>query len=166
MSLLDLILEQKIIVISVVIAIIPLLIAAGYMVQKSIRQMLSQRKQRQAAQHTRQMAVAVAGSVTQSDLLEELQPAEAQTSQQEAAQATANPTAAVVVQPAAGQPEQEKPGQEQAANQIQSLLTSVFADDGSEERNEVLLRGTQPIDIRDLALFCQSVAGRLRASGE
>jgi predicted membrane-bound mannosyltransferase len=165
MSLLDLILEQKIIVISVVIAIIPLLIAAGYMVQKSIRQMLSQRKQRQAA-HIQQFAVASAGSFTQSELLEESQPAESQTSQQEAAQAATNPTAVAMVQPTAAQSEQENPSQDQAANQIQSLLTSVFADDDADEGNKALLRGTQPVDIRDLAQFCQSVSDRLCASGE
>ena len=166
MSLLDLILEQKIIVITVIAALIPLFVAAAFMVQKSLRRILRQRAQQRIARAAAQAALAataIAEAEAEQDAM--LQHSATIEAAPEVVEAEPDAVAENLVQALSETSDDEKPGQDTPA-EIQSLLTSVFTDEGQDERLGVLLRNTQAIDIVELAQLCSDIAHRLHASAE
>ena len=160
MSLLDLIFEQKIIVISVLAALIPLCTALVLLTIRGIRRMLRRRAERRIAREN-----AAAEAIA-------LQRAEAE----QAATAASSVQAAAVTKPEMrphkpeAQPAKEEtpsapPDGEQQSDEMQSLLASVFGDVEEDGRFEALLRGAEPVNIDDLVELSQTVAGQLRARG-
>lgn len=167
MSLVDLLLEQKIIVISIIAALIPLLLAAGFMVRKRVLHMLSQRAKKRAAQQAeveaRQAAEAIMQSTRSEAAVSQPEPtAPAENAPQKEADKPAEETAKALAEAA----KSETSDQNQSSDEIQSLLSSVFADEETDERRAMLLEGTTPIEIGELAQLCHAVAGQLRANSK
>jgi ABC-type microcin C transport system permease subunit YejB len=193
-SLIELILEQQAILISLsVIGLVILLavaIVVGVQVRKVMAKMAVIRAQRKAEAERRKVEAAarkeaararkrraeetpdteevlsptiVAGLATFAEVPPETAPEEETTPENSAASPTA-PTsapAAVATDPAAT----TTASTEEASSSddaMKDLLSSVFFDEGAQERFDNLLRGREPIDIGNLTQLSQKVATALK----
>jgi hypothetical protein len=71
-------------------------------------------------------------------------------------------------QPQAAGGEQQTEGQQETENAIpsamQDILSSVFADDETLDQFDVLLEGTDSVEISQLLIMCNQITGQLRAA--
>ncbi|MBZ0301538.1 MAG: hypothetical protein K8J31_17460 [Anaerolineae bacterium] len=165
MSLIDLILEQKLIVISVAAALIPLFVAIVLILRKRVRRMVKQRALTRAEKALQVAAIARSGAVSADQLDAMALEAHQQVVPEVSVQAPASPpSAATPANPvqAEAAPAQ-KPDQEQPAGAMQSLLSSVFGEGAVDHHRDVLLQKTETIDMAELAAFCSAVADQLHA---
>jgi hypothetical protein len=172
MSLLDFILDNQLIVISIAAALVPLILAFVYVVIRRVRNMLKKRARRKAE-------VALQASIVAQERRAE---AAARREQMVSAEAPADLTPAAQTAVAPGQPimpgveaseqteteetegdEDEKEEGDETSDKMQDLLASVFVDEEAEAHMAVLLSGTQNPDIHELVQLGQSVAAQLRA---
>ncbi len=175
MSLIDLILGQKIILLSAGFAVLVLLAAITLALVARIR--------RRSALKARQKALAAQTAVEEDDgdvavtaVRAQAAPRrqQAETPRRAAAQPAA-PVTSAAVQP--GQPPKPsvsfKPAQQpqetqsttqepETSSAMQDLLSSVFQDDEALERFQVLLRGLDTVNINELESLCNTVANQLR----
>src|SRR5690606_1653579 len=158
MSLLDLIIDQKIILIGLLAALLPVAAALLLMIVKGFRRLVRQRVRRipqkdaaSAKDMARQTAEPEPHYSVQSTAATPLSKTHAQ-----------QPAASPVPGAEAAQPQARD---SEVSDQIQSLLASVFSDETADKRYSVLLRHTTPIEIKELAARCQAVADQLHARG-
>ncbi|MCC7446390.1 MAG: hypothetical protein IT324_03190 [Anaerolineae bacterium] len=181
MSLIELILAQKAILLTLVIAVMILMAGVGL----SILPRIKASNAKKARQKARAEALARQHALEQA---EEEAAAEAEELAAVAAEAQAEvqaappepapaPVAPTVVKPApvAAAPPKPAPAPTpaptpapaassggSASSAMQDILSSVFANDEAMARYEVLLRGLDNIDINDLLALCNQVADQLR----
>lgn len=156
MSLLDLILEKQIVVMSIGFALIPLLLAVLLVAGRRLRRVIAAYKQRRA----------------EATLLKAAQQEEQRQRKQQRASArqvvTLEEEVAVPVVPKAKSPVQEVPQEEAQKEEetlspeMQDILSSVFGDEESSAQYEILLADLGDVEIDDLLVLCNEVAGQLQ----
>jgi hypothetical protein len=155
-SLLDVILNQKIIVISIAMAMLPLLVAILLALVSNLRQFNLARKAHRkhaTAQRVSDLLVDTPAStpvpVVPLSGSEPKRPEDAP-------------------QPQAAGGEQQTEGQQETENAIpsamQDILSSVFADDETLDQFDVLLEGTDRVEVSQLLIMCNQIEGQLRAA--
>jgi hypothetical protein len=161
MTVIDLIVEQKMILMSIGLAAAPLLLA-GLLI-------LVGRLRRSAARRARQKAIAAARAAARQALID------AQVAEIAAAQAAELAAAAAPLVQSAGSPAaaaqdaQEETAQEEseqaaaAPPEIQNILSSVFADDEVSNRYEALLAELPEVDASQLVTMSAQIAQQMRA---
>ncbi len=171
MSLLDVILSQKIIVISIAMAMLPLLVAILLALASNLRQFsLARKAHRKHATGQRVSDLVVDAPASAPAPVVPLGGSEPKRPEV-VPQPLAGPVAAKHPQPQAEQPaggEQQAEGQQETENAIpsamQDILSSVFADDETLNQFDVLLKGTDSVEISQLLIMCNQIAGQLRAA--
>jgi hypothetical protein len=170
MSLLDFILGQKTIIISLGIAALLFALAVMIGIIITLRQWLSRRRAQAAL---RQAALDIAeDQADQPDVVphsEPSRPPAVTVAQGQPAPITnpqsrpASPLAAQLTPTAAPQPEAQTA--EPVSSAMQDILTSLFASEESSERQQALLRGLDDVDITQLTTLCHQIATQLGARG-
>jgi hypothetical protein len=181
MSLLDVIRDQQMIILSVAIALLPLLIAGGLALRSALRHQRAQRLLRQQERATL-LALQAAAEATAAPVKGapaangRVQPAAAAKTAAGASATPAAPpnTAPTVVKgvPAASPgaapavagtaTEGQAAAPESAVSSaMKDILSSVFVDEGAEARYEALLAGLEPVDVHELAALCNQVATQM-----
>jgi hypothetical protein len=160
-SLVDLILAQKGILLSAGIAVLLLVTAIVLTIAGRIRRSLAQsaRRARQAAAALEQVEDAQQpdDNPVQQGVVQGVQVAQSP----QPAQSSVKPITQAA--PAAGQEDQpEQQNQEGAASAMQDILSSVFSDEESSARQEALMKGLDTVEISDLLTLTNSVADQLR----
>jgi hypothetical protein len=161
-SLLDVVLGQRLILISIVLAALPLLVAVGLTVFPLVQQLAVRKPQRASKPDLEGKAQAVGGS--QEDFAPDL----AQEDEVPQPQAQASPVGPLAgLQPQEDQAEEEESQEEQepseqAPDAIQNILASVFEGDEVAARYEVLLKGLGDVNISVLVAMCDQIADQLR----
>jgi biopolymer transport protein ExbB/TolQ len=165
MSLLDIILGQKIILLTLGIALVPLLAAVllsliahlrRYQTKRAVRRKLAAALRSQVAENRRQ-------TVQESD------PEEAIEAALTRVERSATPRQAVEDTPQPDEEESEPDEETEAvegevvSSAMQDLLTSVFGEDDDHAQYEVLLEGLEPVSAADLAALSQKLLNELRA---
>jgi hypothetical protein len=186
-SVIDLILEQKVIVFSMVFAGIVLAAAIFLFLYFRIRRILAQRPKRQERQARTNQSRAdimdigspedVPFPVTEADIEQPAAVSAVPGSRPQISPATSGaPNAPAPANQPAGKPApsilQQKPEETQPAEErsdsapssaMQDLLSSVFGDGEAQARYDVLLAGTDPVDIEDLVSLADQIAQKLSA---
>jgi len=185
----EMLLGQKMILISIMFALVPLLAAAVLVVIARIRQRAAQRRLKQARIARRRLALAEAARAAQAA---EPQSATPPINGQPVAGASSAP-AAIPVPPTsatagaaapvaktatkgAAVVQEQKPPEEQPATSseqnkpansaMQDILSSVFGDEEGSGRSEALLQNLDEVNITDLAVLCQDIAGKITPVAE
>jgi Tfp pilus assembly protein PilX len=162
MSLTDLLLAQKGILLSIGLAFLLLIAAVVLTVVSRMRRLSAQRAARrarlekeQAARNSEIQAETVATTVVQAPVgtvsPAPTAPAQAAPAKTIGGSGTAKPES---------QPGQQ-PVPEDAASPMQDILSSVFGGDEVSERYEALLKGLEPIDISNLIALSEQIAEQL-----
>lgn len=168
MSLLDLILGQKVILISIGVALL-LIVAAIFMaVIPRIRRNRALKAQQRAAEQARLEAEKLAEAEEVEEVIKlpvvkgkgaapaaanaPAAPAAAKPATPPAAPAAAKPPAPLVSTEPAKTPEAEK-----EKGGMQDILSSVFADEANSERVEALLRGMSDVEMAELLTLAQNI---------
>ncbi len=172
MSLLDFILEQRLVLISIGAVLVPLMIALALWFVANLRK-AAVRRARNRVREQEQRAVEMAEHASSLDEEQEYSAPVRSRSAKAAPhagverapsvphQAKAVP-AAQVIQPTAENRPAETQGNAVASG-MQDLLTSVFSDEEKSARYAVLLRGLDYVNASDLAALCTQIADGLRA---
>jgi hypothetical protein len=161
-SLLDVILGQRLILISIVLAVLPLLVAVGLTVFPLVRRLAVSKPQRAGKPDLDEEAQAA------EEPQEDFAPDLAQEDEVPQPQAQASPVGLLAgLQPQEDQAEEEESEEEEESSEqvpdaLQNILASVFEDDGVAARYEVLLKGLGDVDISVLVATCDWVADQLR----
>lgn len=166
MSLFDLILEQQIILVSIILALVPLLAALILLVLSRMRKL----RARRAAEKQADLAAAKQsgrrrrrGAAAVSEIAVEPQPVGAAAAYEASTEAYDE-----------DEEDEEDPEAEEdeeggidpeslVASEMQSLLEDVFFDEEAFARYEVLLDGKDNVDIQALASLAEEVAAQLHA---
>lgn len=157
MSLVDFIKDNPIIGLSVGLALLPLLVAVLVVLHKKLKALSRARAANRQSQGEAIVAALVENANEALDaplLLDEDADAEDALADDVEAEAIAEELQEEV----AANEAQNEPETDSA---IQSLLTDVFMDDGSDERYRALVGDAQPIAASDLAAFAEQVAQEL-----
>ena len=165
MSLIDLILERQIILISVTAALIPLALALLLVIVRRFQRYRVHRAERRQAAQEEAVRVAVAAEMSRRD-------AEGAIEEEpdDLASAPAMPFSLPAPAPTASMPPPPAPvaaptgsgGGASGGGDIQSVLSTVFVDEETSKRHETLLHEAQPIDTAELAELANRIAGSLR----
>ena len=186
MSFINLIMEQKAILITLFLAIVPLVIGVTFLIVTSVRKRKAEQAelaQKREARRRAMAAVARREAAAQREADEE----EATSHAAQLASTTEPRRAGRRTKPAAGSaepgeddanaplpedaegeeetsPETPEPQEEESISaEMQSLLSDVFGDDESAARYDALLKGVAEVDIDSLAALSNGIAARLRA---
>jgi hypothetical protein len=169
-SLLDVILNQKIIIISIATAMLPLLVAILLALASNLRQFNLARKAHR--KHT--TAQRVSDLLVDAPLSAPVPVLPVSGSEPKRPAAAPQPLAPSVAakqppqteQPAGGA--QRAEGQQETENAVpaamQDILSSVFADDETLDQFDVLLEGTDRVEVSQLLIMCNQIEGQLRAA--
>jgi hypothetical protein len=152
MSLFDMILGQKLILLSLAVSIAPLLAAALILLVSRLKRRLAGRARSRRvlmAQQQRQAAVEVPG--------ENVVPP------QSGGQSVQPGAAPPVPLSPEEQPSEEQP-QVEPASAVQDILSSVFTDGDASEQYAALLQTIEDVDVTQLAAMCSQVGDQLRIS--
>ncbi len=160
MSLIDVILGQKIIPLTIGLALLLIMLAVVLMIVPRIR-----KHRAKAAQLRAERMAAAAVMAEQID--DEPEPIQARTTPKKPAaltpaasvQPAAKPAAAAVLTATPAQPAGQ-PG-ESAPSAMQDILSSVFSDEDNSERQAALMRGMSDVDMNDLLTLTQQVVVQL-----
>jgi hypothetical protein len=169
MSPLDLILGQKVIILTIGAAIVLLAAAVLLTLIPRIRRHQAEVLQRRAEQ-TRIAAEMAEAEAAEGEVV---RPAPAKRRRKDAKEAaadkpvTAAPPPVIPVAKApiiAVSPEQPQAAQggQSPPSTMQDILSSVFADEGNAERQAALLQGTVDVDMSHLLTLCQQVIIQMR----
>lgn len=178
MSIIDLILEQKIILITAALAGVVLFAAIGLLVVSRLKKSAAKRARRQALrQAARAAQEAEEAAVSEEDMGAFQRPVQPQSAEAKGKQAAvapiatpqAAPTAKTMpAQPAAPVPAAQTtaaastPSQgQETPKAMQDILSSVFGDEESLARYAVLLSGFERVDAADLLALCNDIAARV-----
>lgn len=170
MSIVDLILDQKIILITAVLAGMVLFAAIGLLAIGRLKKYTAKRARKQALRRAARAKEAESQEEAQHIFQQPVQPITLA-----AQQATPIATSAAGQQPVPIGPPAQMPhptqtttpastaaqGQE-VPKAMQEILSSVFADEESLARYAVLLSGLDHVDVTDLRALCDDVAARLK----
>lgn len=172
MSLLDFILGQKIIIISLGIAALLFGLAIIIGIFVSLRQWISRRKAQAAL---RKIAIEAAAEAEKLSIALQPEPSETVAPAKPAAPAHPTPTPgapprptsplATPVTPAPAAPQNEAQKTEEVSSAMQDLLTSLFTSDESTERQQALLKGLDDVDINQLTTLSHQIATQLGSRG-
>ena len=160
MSLLELILSQDLIIITAVLAALPLLAAVSLAAFPLIRQARAKKKARKDQEAAIQANIAQQGSEDVALSSEQ----QNDTPQPQADEAGAGQAQGEKPQEGEYQTDQLPGEEDQAPDAIQDILSSVFEDEESAALHEVLLKGLSGINASDLLATCNWVADQLRMS--
>lgn len=175
MSILEVVLQQKIILITLVFALVPLLAAIALWMLPRLRRSRIQRQRRVAEAKAAAVAAAANAPERAAETLpvKSALPTAASQPAQPAATPQASPsTPAGQPQPApqqagaaapAATPTPETPAEQpgQPASSGLTDLLSVFDDDENSGKREALLKGLNPVDMAELAALSQQIAAEL-----
>jgi hypothetical protein len=178
MSLIDLILGQKIVLATIGLAGLILVTALSLAIVPHLKQILANRKAQRA------LAAQEAALQAEAESSEELNPqqslattapravkppapAAAATPTRAAAQPGTAPTSVAQASPLATSTTSASPSagqsEEQTSSAMQDILSSVFSNDEALERFRVLLQGAENLPASELLALCSSVSDQLRA---
>jgi hypothetical protein len=165
MSLLDIILGQKIILLTLGIALVPLLAAVLLSLIAHLRRHQTKRAARRklAAALRSQVADNRRQTVPESDPEGAIEAAPAHSEQSTAPRQTAESTSQPDEEESEPDEETEAVEGEVVSSAMQDLLTSVFGEDDAHAQYEVLLEGLEPVSAADLAALSQELLNQLRA---
>lgn len=158
MSIIDLIMENQLIVLSITIGLLPLVLAILIVLLPRIRQLFrriklareakaleqASRLQSTSEHHSRHHVEQIDLDLVESDADDESDDTEEEAREEEQAEG-----------------ESETPAEN---NAMQDLISSVFEDSGALEKFEVLLEEAQIVDIDSLLNLSQEIANQLRQS--
>ncbi|MBZ0296209.1 MAG: hypothetical protein K8L99_26860 [Anaerolineae bacterium] len=156
MSLLELILDQQLIVITLGAAAGLLLIAVlaivGMRVRALVMRLRAKKSKKKAIEKARRQRAIAHRAAANEEVVE---------------------TAAANKQGEAGSAEADEEDEDEDEEEepaippgMQDILSNVFADDQAASRYEALLKGTEPIDMDELAAFTQQIAARLTGEAQ
>lgn len=160
MSIIDLIMENQMIILSLGIGLLPLLLAAFLFMKPRISKFFRGIKQRR--QLAKQEAIAHSDNRARKNLdVDAFQQVIADEDE------TSDAVAEDHVDEDEDEQEEENPEtavaeESQKDNAMQDLLSSVFEDTGALEKFEVLLSDATPIDSEELLELCNEIANGLR----
>lgn len=181
MSILEVVLQQKIILITLIFALVPLLAAIALWLLPRLRRSRIQRQRRAAEVKATAVAAAANAPERAAETLPVKSPlptAAAAHPAQSTVPPQANPsTPAGQPQPApqqtgaaapAAPPTPETPAEQsgQPASSGLNDLLSVFDDDENSGQREALLKGLNPVDMAELAALSQQIAAELHTRQE
>jgi hypothetical protein len=157
MSLFEIIFSQKIILISIVIALLPLLAAIALALIARLQQFNAERKARRRRARARQMSERLADV-----------PTDAPKKLEAVAQPQAPAKPALTRQTAEASEQGEQAGGQAStentpSSAMQDILSSVFVDDESSSQYEVLLEGAEEISASQLLTLCNQIAEKLHS---
>ncbi|MCB9457568.1 MAG: hypothetical protein H6671_16400 [Anaerolineaceae bacterium] len=172
MSIFEIILEQKIILISVIVALVPLLAAVALFILPRVRRAVARRKARAAeiaaarAERAEQQA-AVPARTAPANKPVASQPGQPQIPSAQPSMPAPAPGGMPEPETAAPQPETpaapEQSGQPGATSSGLNDLLSVFGETEDDGDRALLLEGLDPVDMAQLAALSHEVADQLRA---
>lgn len=176
MSLIDLLFQQQLILISLGLGLLPLVLAALMVLVKAIRGLIATISQRRAAAKQRRQqrieqqaeenraAAMLDGLVDEDELLDaddDLPAGEAVIHQVKVGDA---PEAGAEAEgDEEGEEGEEHSSEDAPTGAMQDILNAVFVDEEADARVEVLLQDAQDIAAADLAVFAQNIADELDA---
>jgi type II secretory pathway pseudopilin PulG len=164
-SLVEMILDQKLILLSIGLAIAPLLAAATLIVVSRMRKNADRRARAKRAQAAARQAViasaqqAAASPAPDASVRVESKPPVA-------IQSSAVPVKTGPVQPEQPQEQPSEDATEQAvpeSPEMQDILSSVFAEDDVSTHYGALLEGLDEVDTSELVTLCNQIAHCMRA---
>ena len=184
MSFINLIMEQKVILITFLLAIVPLVIGVTFLIVTSVRKRKTEQAELAQKREARRRAMATlarreAAAQREADEQEAdehaarlastteprrggRRPKPAAGSAEEPEEDDADPLLSAEAEEEA--PETSESGEEESVSaEMLSLLSDVFGDDESAARYDALLKGVAEIDIDSLAALSNGIAARLRA---
>jgi type II secretory pathway pseudopilin PulG len=177
MSIIDLILGQKIILITAGLAVMVLVAAITLLAVGRLKKAAAKRARKQALRQAARAEEEVAEAQAEA-LLAFQRPAPAQFAPTAAGNVAPAPAApksapgqppAQAAAPAAATPLIKKTGVMKTVTQetpkaMQDILSSVFGDEDTLARHKLLLSGMEPVDMADLLALCNNVAARLHVA--
>jgi hypothetical protein len=168
MTLVELIVSKKLILLSIGLAIAPLLAAVTLIVVSRLKQNAARRARVRRAQAAARQAVIASAQQQANASPEPAAPLQAQSTTPAGVQSTDRParTSPVPPEQSQEQPPEADNASEQAAPEspeMQDILSSVFADDEDSAHYEALLEGLDDIDVSELATMCNEIAHQMRA---
>jgi preprotein translocase subunit YajC len=177
MSLLDFIFEQKIVLVAVLFAIVPLVAALVLFVVVRVRRTMRKRAAMAQEQPSIQADTGIIAQAGQEDVRQVQEdrlrgrPAQpTQSTQSTPPTQASNPgddtSGEVNPDEAEFQEEEEQEDEDAVSSAMQDLLSSVFNDDEAEARYAVLLKGLDAVDITHLAALTSQIARQLNAGNE
>ncbi len=162
MSLLDLILAQKGILLSIGLALLMLLAAAvlsiAARIRRLVRQRASARPVAQEAQPEEAPVEVQPQNIVEVTEIRTVQPAPDKPVEQAAPMVQAS-------QPVQQEEQPQPEPQDSQSSAMQDILSSVFSDEEADARRGTLLNGLERVDISHLLALCNQVAAQLRAAG-
>ncbi|HVO68779.1 MAG TPA: hypothetical protein VMT24_01965 [Aggregatilineaceae bacterium] len=168
MTLVELIVSKKLILLSIGLAFAPLLAAVTLIVVSRLKQNAARRARVKRAQAATRQAVMASVQQQAQASAEPAAPVQAQSTTPAGVQSTDRPpkTSPVPPEQPQEQPPEEDNTSEQAAPEspeMQDILSSVFAEDEVSTRYEALLERLDNIDVSELATRCNEVAHQMHA---
>ncbi len=168
MSLTEMIFGNQLVLLSLVLALSPLVLALAFLMIARLRKRRVQRAQAALAAAVVAAAEAEAAAAAPPESLAQTAAFAASQAQKGVAHTTAPATPAaakpslLAAKPpdTPAQPEQ-KPGEAAEGGAIESLLSDVFADEQTSNRAATLLKDRQPVPIDDLLALTAEVADKL-----
>jgi hypothetical protein len=157
MTLIDFILNQKIILISIGFALTPLLAAITLAMVTRIRRRLADQKRIQV-EPTGQTQPVPTIDPNNADSQVQTTP----TNPKQAEQAPAKPAFSLQQQSPEEQPTEPDDQEQPVSSAMQAILSDVFGDDELSARQETLLKGLETVGIFQLVGLCQEVADQLQ----
>ncbi len=168
MSLIDMILEQRLILVSIGAVLVPLLLAVVLWLAVKFRAASVKRARRKALRQEARAAASVSAAESQLDAAPaKLQPAQprkaAQAVQPLASQAQAKSAPVVQTTAMTNETSSSESRDNPVSTAMQDILSTVFSDEEKMARYEVLLSGLDNVPASELAMLCDRVAEGLRA---
>jgi hypothetical protein len=169
MTIVELIVSKKLIVLSIGLAIAPLLAAITLIVMTRLQRNAARRAHVRRAQAAARRAIIASAQQQANADPEPAAPLQTtQSTTPAGVQSTDRPARTSPVQPE--QPQEQPPEEDTASEQaapespeMQDILSSVFADDEASTHYEALLEGLDDVDASELATMCTEIAHQMRA---